>query len=50
MFERIYLHTAAVPTSAASVLAKDDVLEVPEAPAGADAEGGGRCLAEWFWR
>ena len=34
--ERIYLHTAVVPTLAASVPEKYDV---PEVPAGADAEG-----------
>ena len=35
-FERIYLHTAAVPTLAASVLEKDCVAETP---ADADVEG-----------
>ena len=38
-FERIYLHTAVVPTSATSVLSKDDAPEVLEAPAGADDDG-----------
>ena len=36
-FERIYLHTAAVPTSAAPVLARDEVPEPSEAVAGTDA-------------
>ena len=35
-FVRIYLHTEAVPTPAASLLEKDGV---PETPADADAEG-----------
>ena len=37
-FERIYLHTAAGPTAAASVPAEDEVPDASEAPAGADAE------------